>query len=69
MNHMLLIIGSQVAQPMTAADDQALMHAFMAYEKPVTDAGVQVDSVVLDSFETGATVQVPCCPKREPPSS
>lgn len=58
MNYMLLIIGTQDAEPMTAEDDQALMHAFMAYEKVVTDAGIKVDSKVLDSFATATTVQV-----------
>ncbi|HEY4462046.1 MAG TPA: YciI family protein [Streptosporangiaceae bacterium] len=55
---MLLIIGSQDAVPVTSEEDQGLMEAFMAYHKAITDAGVMVDSNVLDSFETATSVQV-----------
>jgi hypothetical protein len=58
MKYMLLIIGSQDADPAGAAADQGLMEAFMAFHKSVTDAGVVVDSNVLDSFETATSVQV-----------
>ncbi len=58
MKYMLLIIGSQDAEPATADADQGLMEAFMAYHKAVLDAGIMVDSNVLDSFETATSVQV-----------
>ena len=58
MKYMLLIIGSQDADPVTSEEDQGLMEAFMAYHKAVRDAGVMVDSNVLDSFETATSVQV-----------
>ena len=58
MKYMLLIIGSQDADPATDDNDQGLMEAFMAYHKAVLDAGVMVDSNVLDSFETATSVQV-----------
>lgn len=58
MKYMLLIIGTQDAEPPTAEADQGLMEAFMAYHKAVYDAGVMVDSNVLDSFETATSVQV-----------
>jgi hypothetical protein len=55
---MLLIIGSQDADPLTAEADRGLMEAFMTYHKAVCDAGVMVDGNVLDSFETATSVQV-----------
>jgi hypothetical protein len=55
---MLLIIGSQDADPVTGEEDQGLMEAFMAYHKAARDAGVMVDSNVLDSFETATSVRV-----------
>jgi len=58
VKYMLLIIGSQDADPVTDEEDQGLMEAFMAYHKAVRDAGVMVDSNVLDSFETATSVQV-----------
>ena len=58
MKYMLLIIGSQGADPVTDEEDQGLMEAFMAYHKAVHDAGVMVDSNVLASFETATSVQV-----------
>lgn len=58
MKYMLLIIGSQDADPVTGEEDQGLMEAFMAYHKAVHDAGVMVDSNVLASFETATSVQV-----------
>jgi hypothetical protein len=58
VKYMLLIIGNQDADPASAEDDQGLMEAFMAYHKAVLDAGVMVDSNVLDSFETATSVQV-----------
>ena len=58
MKYMLLIIGSQDASPVTAVGDQGLMEAFMAYHQAVRDAGVMVDSNVLESFETATSVQV-----------
>jgi len=58
VKYMLLIIGSQDADPATDDNDQGLMEAFMAYHKAVLDAGVMVDSNVLDSFETATSVQV-----------
>ena len=57
MNYMLLIMGSQdVEAPPDAA--QNLMQQFMEYHKSVLDAGVHVDSNVLDSFETATSVRV-----------
>ena len=58
MKYMLLIIGSQDAEPPTAEAGQGLMEAFMTFHKTVCDAGVVVDSNVLDSFETATSVQV-----------
>jgi hypothetical protein len=58
VKYMLLIIGNQDAGPATAEEGQRLMEAFMAYHKAVCDAGVMVDSNVLDSFETATSVQV-----------
>lgn len=58
MKYMLLIIGSQDAEASTSDADQGLMEAFMAYHKAVCDAGVMVDSNVLDSFETATSVQM-----------
>ena len=58
MKYMLLIIGSQDAEPATDEADQGLLEAFMAYHKTVLDAGIMVDSNVLDSFETATSVQV-----------
>jgi hypothetical protein len=57
VNYMLLIIGNQDAQPLPEGD-QSLMEQFMAYHQSVVDAGVMVDSNVLDSFETATSVQV-----------
>lgn len=58
MKYMLLIIGSQDADSSTSEADPDLMEAFMAYHEAVRDAGVMVDSAVLDSFETATSVQV-----------
>ena len=58
MNYMLLIIGNRVPDRVPAEEDPGLMEAFMAYHKAVSDAGVVVDSNVLDSFETATSVQV-----------
>jgi hypothetical protein len=58
VKYMLLIIGNQDAEPAPAGQDQGLMEAFMAYHKAVCDAGVMVDSNVLDSFETATSVRV-----------
>jgi hypothetical protein len=58
VKYMLLIIGSQDADSVTGEEDQGLMAAFMAYHQAVRDAGVMVDSNVLDSFETATSVQV-----------
>ena len=58
MKYMLLIIGSQDAEPWTGDADQSLMEAFMEYHKAVHEAGVMVESNVLDSFETATSVQV-----------
>lgn len=58
MKYMLLIIGSQDADPLAAEAGQGLMEAFMDYHKAVCDAGIMVDSNVLDSFETATSVQV-----------
>ncbi|WP_425555935.1 YciI family protein [Kitasatospora nipponensis] len=55
---MLLIIGTQDAEPTTPEADQSLMQAFMAYTKEVYDAGVMVHSNALDSFETATSVRV-----------
>jgi hypothetical protein len=38
VEYMLLIIGSQDADPVTDEADQGLMEAFMAYHKAVLDA-------------------------------
>ena len=58
MKYMLLIIGSQDADPSTSEADQDLMGAFMAYHKEVSEAGIMVDSNVLDSYESATSVQV-----------
>lgn len=58
MQYMLLIIGSQDAEPMAGEGDESLMEAFMTYHKSVLDAGIMVDNNVLDSFETATSVQV-----------
>jgi hypothetical protein len=58
VKYMLLIIGSQDADPVTDDKDQGLMEAFMAYHKAACDAGVMVDSNVLESFETATSVRV-----------
>jgi hypothetical protein len=58
VKYMLLVIGTQEAEPASVEADQGLMEAFMAYHKAVYDAGVMVDSNVLDSFETATSVQV-----------
>ena len=58
MKYMLLIIGNQDADPATAENGRGLMEAFMEYHKAVLDAGVMVDSNVLDSFETATSVRV-----------
>jgi hypothetical protein len=58
VKYMLLIIGTQDPDPLTTEADQGLMAAFMAYHKAVCDAGVMVDSNVLDSFETATSVHV-----------
>jgi hypothetical protein len=58
VKYMLLIIGSQDADPETDGQGQGLMEAFMAYHKAVCDAGVMVDSNVLESFESATSVQV-----------
>ena len=55
---MLLVIGNQDIEAGTAEEGQSLMEAFMAYHKAVCDAGVMVDSNVLESFETATSVQV-----------
>ena len=57
MNYMLLIIGNQDAQP-DPEGGQSLMEQFMAYHQSVVDAGIMVDSNVLDSFETATSVRV-----------
>jgi len=54
---MLLIIGSQDAQPLPE-EGPSLMEQFMGYHKAVIDSGVLVGSNVLDSFETATSVQV-----------
>jgi hypothetical protein len=58
VKYMLLIIGTQDADPSTSEAGQGLMEAFMAYHKAVCDAGIMVDSNVLDSFEAATSVQV-----------
>jgi hypothetical protein len=58
VKYLLLIIGTRNAEPMAADADQGLMQEFMAYHKAVCDAGIMVDSNVLDSFETATSVQV-----------
>lgn len=57
MNYMLLIIGSQDAQALQE-DNGALMEQFLAYHQSVLDAGIIVDSNVLESFETATSVRV-----------
>jgi hypothetical protein len=58
VNYMLLIIGTRDAEPAPSEAGQGLMEAFMAYHQAVCDAGIMVDSNVLDSFETATSVQV-----------
>ncbi len=57
MNYMLLIIGNQDAEPLPETG-QSLMEQFMAYHQAVSEAGIMVDSNVLDSFETATSVRV-----------
>ena len=57
MNYMLLIIGNQDAEPLPDTG-QSLMEQFMAYHRAVSEAGIMVDSNVLDSFETATSVRV-----------
>ncbi len=57
MKYMLLIIGNQDAEPLTDAG-QSLMDQFMQYHQAVVDAGIMVDSNVLDSYETATSVRV-----------
>jgi hypothetical protein len=57
MNYMLLIIGNQDTHP-RPEHSQSLMEQFMAYHQSVIDAGIMVDSNVLDSFETATSVHV-----------
>lgn len=57
MNYMLLIVGHQDAQPLPEGS-APLMAQFMAYHQSVVDAGIMVDSNVLDSFETATSVQI-----------
>jgi hypothetical protein len=57
MKYMLLIIGSQDAEP-TDGSGPSLMEQFMSYHLAVIDAGVMVDANVLESFETATSVQV-----------
>jgi hypothetical protein len=67
VKYMLLIVGTQAAEPPAgeppagqpaAEDGQGLMEAFMSYHQAVRDAGIMVDSNVLESFETATSVQV-----------
>jgi hypothetical protein len=58
MKYMLLIIGNQDAGQVTGDTGQGLMEAFMAYHQAVCDAGIMVDSNVLESFETATSVRV-----------
>jgi len=53
VNYMLLIVGTRDAEPR-----EGLMEAFMAYHQSVVEAGVMVDSNVLDSFEIATSVRV-----------
>jgi hypothetical protein len=57
VNYMLLIIGSQDAQVLPEGDG-SLMEQFMAYHQSVIDAGIMIDSKVLESFETATSVRV-----------
>lgn len=57
MKYMLLIIGSQDADSSPDSGNN-LMEQFMAYHQSVLDAGIMVDSNVLDSFENATSVQV-----------
>jgi hypothetical protein len=58
VKYMLLIVGTQTAEPPAADGGQGLMEAFMSYHQAVCDAGIMVDSNVLESFETATSVQV-----------
>jgi hypothetical protein len=53
VKYMLLIIGNQDVEA-----GEGLVEAFMAYHMSVIEAGVMVDSNVLDSFENATSVQV-----------
>lgn len=57
MNYMLLIIGNQDAPPLPE-DGPSLMDQFMGYHQSVVDAGILVESSLLDSFETATSVRV-----------
>jgi len=58
MKYMLLIVGDREAAPAAEDDGPDLMHQFMAYHKQVLDAGIMVDSNVLDSYESATSVRV-----------
>jgi hypothetical protein len=58
MKYMLLIIGTQDAEGLAAETNPGLMEAFMSYHQSVREAGIMVDSNVLDSFETATSVRV-----------
>jgi hypothetical protein len=58
VKYLLLVIGTQDAEPLTPEEDQALFDAFQEFHKVVSDAGVVVDSNVLDPFESATSVQV-----------
>jgi hypothetical protein len=57
VNYMLLIIGNQDAEALPQGGE-SLMAQFMTYHQSVIDAGILVDSNVLDSFETATSVQI-----------
>ena len=57
MNYMLLIIGNQDTEP-RPEHSGSLVEQFKAYHQSVLEAGIMVDSNVLDSFETATSVRV-----------
>ncbi|MFJ5680190.1 YciI family protein [Streptomyces sp. NPDC093097] len=58
MKYMLLIIGDSGTEPVAEGEGPDLFQQFQDYHKQVLDAGIMVDSNVLDSFETATSVRV-----------
>jgi hypothetical protein len=57
VNYLLLIIGNQDAQPLAEAGGP-LPEQFMSFHRSVVEAGIMVDSNVLESYETATSIQI-----------